>query len=141
MTTPAIRWKLALKSPPERVYEAVATDAGRRAFWALEADASGGAVHFVFPNGQRDVSRIDAAEPPWRFEITYFGARTVFDIEPAGKGAVLSLRAENVPAAEWSDVNAGWVAVLMALKAYVDFGIDLRNGDPERSWDAGFVDQ
>lgn len=29
---------------------------------------------------------------------------------------------------------------LLALKAYVDFGIDLRNRDPARTWDDGFVD-
>lgn len=141
MTTRAIRWKVAFKSPPERVYEALATDAGRRAFWAREASAGDGVIDFLFPNGQRERSRILGSEPPRRFEISYFGARTVFDVEPSGTGTVLTLTAVNVPESDWNDVNAGWVSVLLTLKAYVDFGIDLRNGEPERSWDAGFVDQ
>jgi hypothetical protein len=37
-------------------------------------------------------------------------------------------------------VAAGWVSVLLALKAAVDFGVDLRNHDPERTWSTGFVD-
>lgn len=140
MTTPAIRWKLALKSPPARVYEAIATDAGRRAFWALEADERDGVIHFRFPNGWTEASRIVAAEAPSCFEIVYFDARTRFDIAPTPTGAILTLTAADVPQQEWSEVHAGWVAVLLALKAHVDFGIDLRNGDPALSWDAGFVD-
>jgi uncharacterized protein YndB with AHSA1/START domain len=135
-----IRWKVAFKSPPDRVYAALATEAGRRAFWALEAPERAGTVHFSFPNGQREASRIVAAEPPRRFEIVYFGAPTRFDIEGRGGGAVLTLVAGEVPPSEWEAVHAGWVAVLLAMKAHVDFGIDLRNGDPACSWDAGFVD-
>jgi hypothetical protein len=140
VSTPAIRWKIACVSPPERVYAALATNEGRRSFWALEAQESDGAIRFRFPNGSTDLSPIIAAEPPSRFELIYFGACTRFDIAAAESGAVLTLTAEGVPEREWKDVHAGWVAVLLALKAYVDFGIDLRNGDPSRSWDAGFVD-
>jgi len=37
-------------------------------------------------------------------------------------------------------VLAGWVSVLMALKAAVDHGVDLRNHDPQRTWDQGYAD-
>jgi hypothetical protein len=30
--------------------------------------------------------------------------------------------------------------VLLALKAAVDHGIDLRNHDPRRTWDRGYAD-
>ena len=140
MSTPTIRWKVAFTSPPERVHAALATETGRRSFWALRAEEREGAIQFVFPNGVRGVSPVRLNEPPHRFEIDYFGARTRFEIEPAGAGAVLTLTAEGVPAHEWNEVHAGWVAVLLAMKGYVDFGIDLRNGDAARSWDAGFVD-
>ena len=45
-----------------------------------------------------------------------------------------------VPAADRVEVTAGWVSVLMALKAAVDFSVDLRNHDPLRTWDQGFVE-
>ena len=34
----------------------------------------------------------------------------------------------------------GWLNVLFPLKAAVDFGIDLRNHDPRRTWDQRYVD-
>lgn len=33
----------------------------------------------------------------------------------------------------------GWVSLLMSMKAAVDFGVDLRNHDPERAWEQGFA--
>lgn len=140
MSTRPIRWKVSFKSPAERVYAALATEAGRRAFWALEAPERDGTIHFSFPNGQREASRIIATEAQRRFEIVYFGAQTRFDLEEERGNVVLTLTAEGVPLDEWEEVHAGWVAVLLAMKAYVDFGVDLRNGDPACSWDAGFVD-
>lgn len=140
MTTRPIRWKVALKSPPFRVYEALSTNEGRRAFWALEADERDGAIHFRFPNGWSETSRIVERTPDRSLEIVYFGAPTRFDIEPDGKGSVVTLTAVAVPSHDWNDVHAGWVAVLLALKGHVDFGIDLRNGDPGKTWDEGFVD-
>jgi uncharacterized protein YndB with AHSA1/START domain len=137
----AIRWKIALRSPPERVYQALSTEAGRQAFWALEAGERDGVIHFRFPNGWTGESKILRAEPPNLFEIDYFGMPTRFEIEPVDEGAALTVIAEGVPDHDWDDVHAGWVSVLLILKASVDFGIDLRNGDPSRSWDAGFVDQ
>lgn len=141
MSKGAIRWRIALRSPPERVYAALSTEEGRRAFWALEAAERDGAIHFRFPNGWVGQSQILRTEPPKVFEIDYFGARTRFEIEPAGEGSNLTVIADGVPDHDWDDVHAGWVSVLLLLKASVDFGIDLRNGDPSRSWDAGFVDQ
>jgi hypothetical protein len=39
-----------------------------------------------------------------------------------------------------AEVLPGWVSVLMALKAYVDHGVDLRNHDAARTWDQGYCD-
>jgi hypothetical protein len=37
-------------------------------------------------------------------------------------------------------VTAGWVSVLMQLKAAVQFHVDLRNHSRERSWEKGYVE-
>jgi uncharacterized protein YndB with AHSA1/START domain len=140
VTTAPIRWKVALKSPPARVYEALTTDGGRAAFWALEAIGRDGAIHFRFPNGWTETSPIVEAKPGQGLALVYFGMPTRFEIEPAGEGSVLTLTAEGAAEHDWNDVHAGWVSVLLALKAHVDFGIDLRNGDPACSWELGFVD-
>jgi hypothetical protein len=39
-----------------------------------------------------------------------------------------------------AEVNAGWVSVLMALKAAADHGVDLRNHDADRTWWQGYCD-
>ena len=47
---------------------------------------------------------------------------------------------QGIPENDRSEVLAGWVSVLMALKASVDFGIDLRNHNPKWTWDEGYVE-
>jgi hypothetical protein len=47
---------------------------------------------------------------------------------------------EGLPEEDRTEVTAGWVSVLMSLKASVDFGIDLRNHDPQRTWDEVYVE-
>ena len=55
-------------------------------------------------------------------------------------GTDLLLTERGVPAESRVSNHAGWVSVLLALKAAVDHGIDLRNHDPLRTWDRGYVD-
>ena len=136
-----IRWRLHLQSSPEAVFQRLATDDGRASFWAEEARQHGDAIEFRFPDRSRESARVLVVEAPARFVVEYFGARTVFELagDDAG-GTVLTLTAHNVPAEERSEVIAGWASVLLCLKAAADFGVDLRNHDPARSWAHGFVD-
>lgn len=55
-------------------------------------------------------------------------------------GTDLTLTDSGVLVVDRAEVIAGWVSVLMALKAAVDFGIDLRAHDSNRHWDNGFVE-
>jgi hypothetical protein len=52
----------------------------------------------------------------------------------------LTLTEVGAPPKDPAQNQAGWVSVLLALKAAVDFRIGLRNRDSERTWDEGFVD-
>ena len=36
---------------------------------------------------------------------------------------------------------AGWVSVLLSLKAWVDFGGDPRTQDQDRNWDTGYAEK
>lgn len=137
-----IRWRLHLQAPPERVYALLATAAGRARFWAEAASEHAGAIDFVFPDGQTWRGRILADQPPHRFSVEYYGgSRTTFELAADGAGGTdLTLTDAEVPEADRAEVTAGWVSVLLALKAAADFGVDLRNHDPARTWAAGFVD-
>jgi uncharacterized protein YndB with AHSA1/START domain len=137
-----IRWRLHLRSPLEKVYQELATDAGRASFWAESAVEQDGVIHFVFPNGVTWDGRVVEAVPPRRYAVQYYGnSLAAFHLEADGWGGTdLTLTDSGVPPAHRAEVIAGWVSVMMALKAAVDFGVDLRAHDPERHWDSSYVE-
>jgi len=129
-------------APPGEVYRALDSDAGRASFWAESAVERDGHIEFRFVNGVEHRSRILERRPPARLVLEYFGARASFDLRDDGRGGTdLLLTHEGVPIEEWQEVHAGWLNVLFPLKAWVAFGIDLRNHDPARTWDDGYADQ
>lgn len=138
----AIRWRLHVCASPAEVYRALSTDAGRARFWAESAVERDGVIHFVFPNGLTWDGPILEARPPHRFAVRYYGnSLATFTLQDDGRGGTdLILADAGVPAADRVEVIAGWVSVLMALKAAVDFGVDLRAHDPDRQWDSGYVE-
>ena len=137
-----ITWRLHLHAPPAQVYALLATDLGRARFWAERTEEREGAVHFIFPNGYEWAGRILAADPPRRFVIDYIGHSTAaFELAGDGAGGTdLTLTDSGVPPEDHAEVTAGWVSVLLALKAAADFGVDLRGHDPARTWDQGYAD-
>lgn len=140
--TRMIRWKLHLKSSPQAVYEKLSTDEGRASFWAESAVEQNSVILFVFPNEAEWQGKILENNPPHRFKVEYYGGSiTTFEMEPDGSGGTdLTLTDEGVFAEDRTEVIAGWVSVLMALKASVDFGVDLRSHDFERTWDEGYIE-
>ena len=140
--TPPIRWRIRLRSTPEDVFALLSTAEGRRRFWAESAEQHGSRIAFRFRSGEQwDAALLENA-PPSRFRVSYLDGSTVsFVLVPDGAGGTdLELTETGVSRANWSDNHAGWVTVLLALKAAADHGIDLRNGDPQRSWAHGYVD-
>lgn len=137
-----IRWRIHIPAPPERVYGALDSDAGRASFWAESAIETDGAIEFRFINGYRCRSPILERRPPRTFAIDYFGGPVRFELTPDGGGGTdLLLTHEGIGPDEWNEVHAGWLNVLFPLKAWVVHGVDLRNHDRARSWDQGFADQ
>ena len=142
MASRPIRWKVHIPVPPERVFAALNTDAGRASFWAESAVEREGVIDFEFINGMSYRSRILERVPPTRFSIDYFDAVATFELESDGKaGTDVTVTHEGVNEEDWQMVHAGWLNVLFPLKAAVAFGVDLRSHDPGRIWDEGYVDQ
>ncbi len=140
MTGPAIDWRVHFAAPPASVWRAWTTDEGRERFWAERSRGDEGGFDLGFVNGERLRVEVVEARPPERLVFRYFGGSTVtVDISPDGAGGCdLRLREEDAP--EPLENRAGWVSVLLACKAAVDFEVDLRSHDPRRSWGQGFVD-
>jgi uncharacterized protein YndB with AHSA1/START domain len=137
-----IRWRVHFESPRSVVYRALTTDEGRASFWAERAPASDGSIDFEFINGVRESSPILEEDPESRFAIRYFGAEVTFELaEPDDGGTDLTLTTQGFAREDREEVLAGWLNVLLPLKAAVDHGIDLRNHDRSRTWDDGWVDQ
>ena len=139
---PPIEWRVHLKSPPEDAFAAWTTDKGRESFWAEESLGNERGFQLRFINGASlDVEVLEATAPS-RLAFRYFGGSVVtVDFAADGKGGCdLHLREEGVPPAEHLENFAGWVSVLLAFKAALDFDVDLRSHDPNRSWDQRHVD-
>ena len=136
-----ISWRMHLASPPEKVHWMVSTDQGRSKFWAESAEEQGGKIYFHFPNGYMYQGEILENHPGEVFSLRYFGSQVTFRFTGDGSGGtILSLTDAGVPDEDRCEVTAGWVSVLLALKAAVDHGVDLRNHDPLRTWDQDYVE-
>jgi uncharacterized protein YndB with AHSA1/START domain len=138
-----ITWRLHLTSSPERVYDTLSTDTGRARFWAESTEESANDLVWHLLNEPHRINgRILERVPGRSITFEYFAGTTAeFVLEPDGSGGTdLTLRAANVDDRMRGEMTAGWVTVLMSLKAAAEFDIDLRNHDPERTWDQLFVD-
>jgi uncharacterized protein YndB with AHSA1/START domain len=136
-----IHWRIHLKSEPERVYWFLSTSEGRSRFWAESAIEQSGVVDFRFSNGATWSGRILERREPERFVLEYSGTTVSFTLTPDTDGGTdLLLTDEGAMSSDRYEVLAGWVSVLLTLKAAADFDIDLRNHSQSRSWDYGYAD-
>ncbi len=137
-----IRWRMHIPASPEEVFAALDSDEGRASFWAESAVESDGHIHFRFVNGYACRGRVLERRPPHRLSIEYIGGPVRFELTADGRGGTdLLLTHAGIGPEEWNEVHAGWLNVLFPLKAWVAYGVDLRNHDPDRSWDQGYADQ
>lgn len=137
-----IRWRMHLPVARARAFEALDSSAGRRCFWAEEADEADGVIEFRFVNGYVHRAPILERVPDRRFSVEYLGGIATFELTEDGSGGTdLLLDHQGVAPENWQEVHAGWLNVLFPLKGWLVHGVDLRNHDPERSWDQGYADQ
>jgi uncharacterized protein YndB with AHSA1/START domain len=136
-----IRWRTHFSSSKEMVFSALATQAGRARYWAESAPEVDGRITFNILGYEPFSGRILKRNPPLQFALEYFGSIVEFSLQDDGKGGTdLALVATHVDESIRMEMVAGWVSVLMALKAAVDHGVDLRNHDESRTWGNGYVD-
>lgn len=137
-----IKWRVHMKKHPNEVYFYLSTDEGRSQFWAERAEEVGGRIHFQFPNGTRWAGEVLERMPPYVFAVRYFGgseARFELTENPPNE-TDLTLTDTGVADSWLEEVKAGWVSVLLTLKAAVEHGVDLRNHNSVRTWEQGYCD-
>lgn len=136
-----IQWKMHFSSSPEKVYEALATNAGRAMYWAESAQEVDGYIEFNIYGYPPFKGKILSAKPSHMFSLEYVGTNVTFTLDQDDQGGTdLTMHAENVEESLRFEMIPGWISVLMAMKAAVDFGVDLRNHDPKRCWNTGYAD-
>lgn len=137
-----INWKLHFSSPIERVFSALTTDKGRKTFWAEQTLEENGYIEFSILNYPKYKSKILSNNGKDLFKIEYFGTAVEFQLIATkdDNGTDLILTAFVNDDEVRFEMTAGWVSVLLAMKAAVDFGIDLRNHNIDRVWDNGYLD-
>jgi uncharacterized protein YndB with AHSA1/START domain len=131
-----------IPAPPQEVFSALDSDQGRASFWAESAIQTGSYIEFRFINGYAYKSKVIERRPPHVFSIEYMGGPARFDLTSDGRGGTDLLLTHSGTAPEhWHEVHAGWLNVLFPLKAWLVHGSDLRNHDPDRTWEIGYADQ
>jgi uncharacterized protein YndB with AHSA1/START domain len=136
-----VRWKVHFTSAPSEVYRALSTPLGRSRFWALSAKEADGVIQFIEPSGRTGESPIEEAVKDQLYVVRYFGRLVAFELAPdgAGTGTDLTLTAGGNSEPDQT-TSAGWVSLLLRLKASVDFGVDLRNHDADKTWWHGYAE-
>jgi hypothetical protein len=141
MAQGTVQWKVHFTSAPSEVYRALSTPLGRSRFWALSAKEADGVIHFVEPRGLTGKSPIEGAVKDQLYVVRYFGRLVTFELalDDVGTGTDLTLTAGDTIELDQM-TSAGWVSLLLRLKASVDFGVDLRNHDADKTWWHGYAE-
>src|SRR5262245_1823590 len=97
----------------------LATAEGRARLWAESAAEPDRCSGRRFPSGLAGDTRVIEQTPPTRFVVEYLGGSVVtFTLANDGTGSTnLTLRDDGVVEEDCAEVNAGWISVLLALKA------------------------
>ena len=136
-----IRWRVHFRKTPDVVYEYLTSPEKRKLYWAESAEEQDGIIHFRFLKEVENHARILEKGPGRFFKLEYFGTLVSFELSTCdGGGCDMTVECEQFEKNERWEFVAGWVSWLLTMKAAVDFGVDLRNHDPERTWFDGFAD-
>ena len=135
-----IVWRVSLASAAEDVFALLDTDEGRERHWAQRSHATSDGFALEFAGGLTEAVEVIERVPPTRLRIRYFGSESELVLTPSADGCVLEVTCRCEEVAEWMEFFPGWVSWLLVLKAAADFGVDLRNGSPQRTWNDRFVD-
>lgn len=134
---PDILHLLKIRTPPARVYQALTTADGVRAWWTRDADlepALGGTGAFRFYEGTKVTAvRIDALAPSARVGWTtlsadapggWAGTTITFDLRPDADGTVLAFAHRGFAQADdgYALVTTGWAYYLVSLQQYLETG-------------------
>lgn len=137
-----VSWRMRLASPPAQVCELLADEAGRpHVGSSIEIEAGTDLAAILSRGAIVEGAALDR-EPPYRFTVRDVdGGVTTCDIaDDAVGGSELVLTDVGIAGEDRTDVLAAWVAALSAIKATVDFTLDLHARGQLRNWFPGYAE-
>jgi uncharacterized protein YndB with AHSA1/START domain len=132
---PDILHRLTIKAPPERVYRALTTPEGVRAWWTGDCDLAtevGGPALFRFSNGRVTEARVETLEPSVRVEWTvvsafmpgWIGTRISFELIPDEGGTTIAFFHRGFAEDDkwFALTTTGWGYYLVSLQQLLERG-------------------
>lgn len=137
-----VSWRLGLASPPLHVCELLEDEAGRPRFRSELEPEPGMDLAAILSRGAAWEDADFDGEPPYRFTVRYpTGGVTTCDVADDGAGGSdVTVTDVGTAGEDRTDVVAAWVASLSAIKATVDFTLDLHTRDQLRTWFPGYAE-
>ncbi len=135
-------WRVNLSAPRELVFDLLTPDLETDPYRASSAGQFDSENGWIAPEGAHLKDATLDLLPPRRIVARYAGGGVAtLDLTDDGRGGTdLRLTDIGQQAEDRTELVAGWVSVLLALKASVDFSLDLRDHDHRTFWTGAYVE-
>jgi len=131
--------RLPVAAPAEKVFK-MWTDPKMMNKWLVE-DAKmplkkNGTYEWTWYGGFKDSGKILSVRKPSKLVFTFAGSKCEVQIKKNKRGSMVTLRQYSIPDSDEHKVvhlscSNGWTFYLTNLKTYMEYGIDLRETDPD----------
>jgi hypothetical protein len=135
-------WRVNLSAPRELLFDLLTPDLESDPYRASTIGQFDGENGWIAPEGAHLKNATLDLLPPRRIVANYAGGGVAtLDLTDDGRGGTdLRLTDIGQVAEDRTELVAGWVSMLLALKASVDFSIDLRDHDHRTFWTGAYVE-
>jgi hypothetical protein len=135
-------WRVHLLAPRELVFDLITPEFEPGPYRASSAGRLDGENGWLAPEGAHLKDATLDLTPPRRIVARYAGGGVAtLELSDDGRGGtVLRLTDVGQQAEDRTELVAGWVSVLLALKASVDFSLDLRDHDRRTFWTGAYLE-
>jgi len=149
MTTKIFTTKLAIKTTLPKVWDALATETGLTQWFPSQATLdvrSGGSFEFCWGEFRLPGKFIEVI-PQKKLSFTWWEPKgpITFELEKSGDSEVIvtliarGYQSEGEELKQYIEETKGWTFFLTNLKSYLEHGIDLRDHNPARTCQTGWL--
>ena len=132
--------RVAIAAPAEEVYQMWTVPEKLRKWFLLDGKIEpkkGGNYAWTWTPGLKETGKIIDIKKPAKISFTFADSVCEVSIKKNKRGSMVILHQHNIPVTEHHksgvhlNCNSGWTFFLINLKTYMEYGIDLREKDPD----------